>query len=296
MVKLSPKGMLVVAGVFSLLTVVLLYVSLPDDTEPVVSTVQTVVVAAKNIAGRTQIAESDVKLVEVSKDAVKEGTMMDAKAVIGTMTKLPITAGDQINEKSLALSPGEGGLAGIIPVDRRAFTIAISDVSGVAGFVRPGDYVDILAAMQAGESGNIISQVILQDIQVLAMGKDDRIAADSASAEGKSSSGGTVTLAVTLDEAARLNLFKGDSALALALRPFNLKGRQIVLGRNLSEVMGSGVLRSKPAATSPQAVAPISVPRPESRIVAKETPNVPLSNGGITVYRGVTKEVVQPVR
>lgn len=292
MVKLSPKGMLVAAGAFSLLTAVLLYMSLEEDAVPAASTTQTVVVAAKNIAGRTQIAESDVKTMEVLKDAVQEGAMTDAKVVVGALTKQPIAAGDQIHKTSLALSPGEGGMAGGIPPDRRAFAIAVSDVSSVAGFVRPGDYVDVIAAIQAGEGGNVISQVILQDIQVLAMGKNDKIAAEADAAE-KTPSGGSVTLAVTLDEAERLHLFKSEGALSLALRPYNSKGRQIVLGRDLAEVMGSGILRGK--ATTP----PSPPSMPQARPVASEPPSRPVSQpseGGITVYRGVAKEVVQPMR
>lgn len=301
MVRLSPKGILVAAVVCSLLTAILIYMALQEDAVPAASATRTVVVAARNIEGRAKIAESDLKTAEVPEELVKQGAMTELKSVIGTRTKSPIAAGDQIQQMHLVLAPGEGSLAGSIPPDKRAMTIAIDDVSGVAGFVRPGDYVDIIASVQSGERGNVTSQVILQDIQVLAVGKIDVIAADSTDSVGKASGGApTATLAVTLDEAARLHLFKGAGALTLALRPFNVKGRQIALGRNLADVMGYGVLRGKaaapPAASPPPAPQPVSRPRPAVSEPPPARAPVTEPSGGITVYRGADKEIVRPVK
>lgn len=297
MVKLSQKGLLVAAGAFSLLTAILLYAFMQEDAAaPMTGTAQKVIVATKDIAGRTKIAEGDVKIVEVSKDLVQESAMGDLKDVIGMMTKMPIMAGDQIRGRSLALTPGERGLAGAIPLDKRAVTIAINDISGVEGFVQPGDYVDVIAAMQAGESGNVISQVILQDIEVLAIGKNDKAASMP---DGVKENAKTATLAVTLDEAERVVLFKGEGLLSLALRPFEAKGRRIVIGRDLVDVMGQGILKGRAAMPQPfpSPIAPPKTPAYAPAVVKSARPASPQSfGGGIAVYRGVHKEVVHPVR
>lgn len=291
MPKLSPKLLLLVAGTLSLCTAALLYFYLQEDDAPAESKVRTVVIAAQDIPARAKIAPEMVREMTVSAEAVQQDALTEASKVIGRATKLPVFAGEQIGENRLA-RPGEGGMAGAIPPDKRAYTFAINDISGVAGFVQPGDFVDVVAAMQKGETNNVVSKVVLQDVQVLAVGRSDK-PDESGKPQEKLES---VTLAVSLDEAERIASLQGRATLALALRPFDARGTQIALGRELVEIMGYGVLARASAPAQPQ--GPLAVPPPAAAVepqVQAEGASPAQPQEGIVIYRGTTKEIV-PVK
>lgn len=290
MPKLSPKLLLMLAGTLSLCTAVLLYFYLQADDVPAESKVRTVVIAGKDIPARAKITPEMVKEMTVSAEAVQQDALTEASKVIGRATKLPVFAGEQILENRLA-RPGEGGMAGAIPPDKRAYTFAINDISGVAGFVQPGDFVDVVAAMQKGETNNVVSKVVLQDAQVLAVGRNDK-PDESGKPQAKLES---VTLALTLDETERVASLQGRASLALALRPFDARGVQIALGKELVEIMGYGVLARSAA---PAQQGPLAAPPPAAAVQPQgggdgAPPAQP--QDGIVIYRGTAKEIV-PVK
>lgn len=292
MSKLSPKLLLCIAGTLSLFTAVLIYFYLQDDAAPAESRMRTVVIAAQDIPARTRITTEMVKETAVSPEAAQADALSEASKTVGLTAKLPIFAGEQVNEKRLA-RPGEGGMAGAIPADKRAFTFAVNNISGVAGFVQPGDFVDVVAAMQKGETNNVVSKVVLQDAQVLAIGRNDRANEDGKPQDNLES----VTLAVTLEEAERIASLQGRAALALALRPFDVRGIEIALGRELVDSMGYGVLTRAPQAGGQ--TAPLAAPPPAAAVqpsgAASESAAPAQPQDGVVVYRGTAKEIV-PVK
>src|SRR5690606_36281457 len=105
------------------------------------------------------------------------------------------------------------GLTFSIPPDKRAVSVGVNEVIGVAGFVKPGDRVDVLATFDRNFSGQDMTTTILQDVQVLATAQETE--SDPEKAEVTT----TVTLAVSLDEAERLTLAEERGTLRLVLRP-----------------------------------------------------------------------------
>ena len=72
--------------------------------------------------------------------------------------------------------PGQrGGLAALVSEGQRAVTIRVNDVNGVAGFVLPGDRVDVLLSQHEGDKGGSATDVVLQNVRVLAI---DQLADD----------------------------------------------------------------------------------------------------------------------
>lgn len=109
---------------------------------------------------------------------------------------------------------GRAILSTVITEDKRAVTIRVNDVNGVAGFVLPGDLVDVLLTRQQAGGGpeNEITDVLLQHIKVLGIDQDPSDKAD------KPTVARAVTVEVTPEEAEKLSLGSQVGSLSLALR------------------------------------------------------------------------------
>jgi pilus assembly protein CpaB len=137
-------------------------------------------------------------------------------------TLIEIASGDVLSEKML-LAPGmRASLSSRIQPGMRAYTIQMNDVSGVAGFVLPGDRVDVLfiANGAAGAriddrpvaSGGATSDVLLQNVEVMALDLNDDVAGNDPNPFSKA------TLSVSLEQAQKLSVASESGSMSLALR------------------------------------------------------------------------------
>ena len=125
-----------------------------------------------------------------------------------------------VNQPLLASDlSGEGGasIAALLPDGMRATTVRINDVSGVAGFVKPNDTVDVLVTRTAigpdgVQTGQQVTDVLLQNVRVIAMG------ASLNANNQKPSSTRSTTLEVTPLDAQKLVLGQQLGSLSLVLR------------------------------------------------------------------------------
>ena len=108
------------------------------------------------------------------------------------------------------------GLSGILPDGKRALTVKVDEVAGVAGFLHPGDHVDVLMDLPFDESKDHYSKTILNDIPVLTTGQIWQQKGDS-----KPVVVNTVTLELTPEESEVLNLASNQGKIRLALRNRN---------------------------------------------------------------------------
>ena len=94
------------------------------------------------------------------------------KSIIGTVAVVPIRKEEQITRNKLTEPNIRTGLAPQISPKRRAVSIPINDITGVAKLVKPGDRVDLIAVLDlGGEKTNKIAKTVLQDVTVLATGR-----------------------------------------------------------------------------------------------------------------------------
>ena len=203
-----------------------------------------VVVAVKDIPVRAEITAEMVEVKDLPVQARHPQAFGDAKDVIGKVAKLPISAGEQIIPSKFAAQRAESGLTFIVPPNKRAVSIAVSETIGSGGLILPGDFVDVIAVFDAQAMGKDTATYILQDIEVLAVGQliqgeaipEETVAqkvekaanapvnakatptpsVDEPKAQPKARS---VTLAVSPEEAQRLVLAEEMGKLRLALRP-----------------------------------------------------------------------------
>jgi pilus assembly protein CpaB len=144
------------------------------------------------------------------------------KDLIGTVVRNPITAGQPITQGSL-VSPGDRGfLAAALGPGMRAVTVQVNDITGVAGFVFPGDRVDLLLTQAVGTSvANDLplraTETIIRNVRVLATDQRPTQAVDE---KGNTivSSFRMVTLEVTPVIAERISVAMTIGTISLSLR------------------------------------------------------------------------------
>jgi pilus assembly protein CpaB len=145
-----------------------------------------------------------------------EGAFQVKEDVLKRTPQRMIREGVPIIEKDLT-EPGAGaGLANLIPAGMRAYAIPTkSAASIVAGFIQPGDNVDVLLHIEGSDFSGDTSEVLMQSLQILGVGEKS----EPSSSGGKAVSNvGTVTLLVTLEQAQELDLATKKGTLSLALR------------------------------------------------------------------------------
>ncbi len=189
----------------------------------------TVVVAKVDIPEGKRIDTSMLTIKEVPKQYVQPGAITVATAAEGQYAKAPILKGEQILDSKLA-APGETWVSLNVPENMRACTIAVTEVSGVAGLIRPGNRVDIIGVFKLEDPkthlpNTMKSLTLFQNVLVLSVGRDYMLMGPMQSNSRRKYSGSTITLAMTQRECQDLALAAKIGNLSLSLRSFFDKGR-----------------------------------------------------------------------
>jgi pilus assembly protein CpaB len=182
------------------------------DATPIVETEQVAVLTIDVGLVGTTITSDMVKLQDWPKDYLPDGYITDLEEVIDETLRVPVRAGELLLRGKF----GAGrGMAAIVDPGYRAFTIHTPNHSaGVAGFVMPGDTVDVLLTREDPEiPGGSVTTALLQNVKVLA--SDQNINAPEANTIKTLKS---VTLSVTPDEGKILTLAQSGGTLTLMLR------------------------------------------------------------------------------
>jgi len=144
----------------------------------------------------------------------------DMTKLLGTVVRYPVTAGQPLTHGALVGPNDRGFLAAALGPGMRAVTVPVNTASGVAGFVFPGDRVDMVLTQQVqggGEGAPLkVSETIVRNIRVLAT--DQRI--DSKGDDGKTEvkTFSNVTLEVTPRIAEKIAVAQSMGTLTLSLR------------------------------------------------------------------------------
>jgi pilus assembly protein CpaB len=178
-----------------------------------------IVVAASDVNLGQRITPEMLKLAEWPVDSRPKGAYTDPVKVTGRVLKSSILAGEPVSDAKLAPAGTVGGLSALITEGKRAITVRVNDVIGVAGFALPGNFVDIIVSTQKelqpnDRSGHAqsISKIVLERILVLAVAQE--VSRD----ETKPRVVNAVTLEVTPAQAENLDLARSVGTLSLALR------------------------------------------------------------------------------
>ena len=292
--RMSPKKLLALCGLAAILVFLIIYFILSSvfsdkkESKPAPAAMVPVIEASRDIEPQTVITEDMVKAVEVSSNMVPSGALTDKNAVVGKKAGTTIFSGDMITARKL--SQKAGGFVGLIPDGMRAVSFSVNDVTGVSGFAKPGDKVDILLVTSREGMDRITSKILLKDVLILAVNKSsgtpqpqpqktdkDGKGLPDGSAPRQSSSNtssictpSVVTVALTPYDAAKLIASTQIGQLQMLLRPSNDEGDHYV---------GYYVI-PLPKAEQPQP-APQAAPQPVyAAPQPASAPAVSISSGG----------------
>lgn len=168
-------------------------------------------VAARDIPFGKQIEEVDLRAVSLPDDAVPKGLLRQPQDALGGVATQMIYAGELIMRERIAAHMGGSALAAVIPPNKRAVTVRVNDVIGVAGFLLPGNRVDVLASHKDSKR-SVRTRTLLQDIKVLAV--DQQASPD----KNEPTIVRAVTLELTPPQAESLVKATQEGSVQLALR------------------------------------------------------------------------------
>ena len=252
-----------------------------------------VVVAKTDIELGSRLNTIMLKVADWPKGSVPEGAVSDPEKIKDRVVKTTVLAGEPVLESKLAPIGTKGGLSAVIAEGKRAMTVRVNDVVGVAGFALPGNYVDIVVNTEE-DTGKLsdgrtksISKIVLDHILVLAVAQES-----SVREEGKPKVVNAVTLEVTPDQAEKLDLARSVGQLSLVLRnqldtsPVATDGstKQSMLNRAVEET----VTKPAPQGITQQAgVQPVAVVKSKPRVKKATAPTPPKEQ--VELIRGTDK-------
>jgi pilus assembly protein CpaB len=182
-----------------------------------------VVTAATDIARGGTIQTEMIRVDSIPKQWANPKAIARMEDAVGRVATIPILAGEPVLATKIAAKGAGVGLAAIVPKGMRAFTIQTPTVAtGVAGFILPGNKVDVLLTVKelgggVGAHGGTI--ILLQNLEIVAV--DQRVGTDPSVSEKVGAATKelrSVTLLVTPEQAAKLDLGQNLGTLHLTLR------------------------------------------------------------------------------
>lgn len=239
-----------------------------------------VVVASTDIELGARIAPTMLKIADWPSANVPQGSFSDIKDLDARVVNTTVQRGEPLLENKLAPVGSKGGLSAVIGAGKRAMTVRVNDVVGVAGFALPGNFVDIVvnteddSIRQSDGRSRSVSKIVLEHILVLA------VAQVASRDETKPKLVNAVTLEVTPEQAEVLDLARSVGNLSLVLRnqvdntmlattgatkPFMLgRGPELALEEVKPAAPQAAPL---PALPSPTVVEQAPPPAPEVKVV-----------------------------
>src|SRR5690349_8433519 len=245
-----------------------------------------VVVAAVDIDLGSRLNAQQLKTIDWPSGSLPNGSVSDPQTLQDRVVKTSVMRGEPILEAKLAPVGSSGGLSAVIPEGKRAITVRVNDVIGVAGFALPGNYVDIVVNTQLDNEGHgdkQISKIVLEHILVLA------VAQEANRDETKPKVVNAVTLEVTPEQAEKLDLARSVGTLSLVLRNQIDKQGSETAGIMKRQLLAGDLLKATeppPAPRKPGIRRHKAAPAvtPPTVIVVKET---------VEVIKGVQKGHVE---
>ncbi len=173
-----------------------------------------VVYASSDIASTAEIKEAMLETRMLPQSLAPKMVFTDVKEVAGRVASMTVPKGMPIVPNLLAPKGTPPGLSVRIKDGYRAVAVKTDESSAVAGWIKPGCRVDVVAIIQVEGAGrSTISKVILENIEVLAVGQDI-----GASGEVSASVTKSVTLAVLPQDVPKLHLASSSGTVRLAMR------------------------------------------------------------------------------
>jgi pilus assembly protein CpaB len=172
-----------------------------------------IVAAANDLPAGVALSQNDVTVVEWPADVPLPGSFTKKEEVLGHPLIHSLGAKEPIVKRDLGLEGSGIGLATKIPPGMRATAIKSNEIVGVAGFLYPGSHVDVLCTINLPNGGGVLTQTVLQDVEVLTAGQT--IEPDP---QGKPQQVDVVTLLLTPEDSQKIQLATTQGVIQFVLR------------------------------------------------------------------------------
>lgn len=249
-----------------------------------------VAVAHTDIALGSRVTPETVKMVDWPSNAMPPGAFTNLKMLDARVARTTIQKGEPIMETKLAPPGTQGGLSAVVAQGKRAMTVRVNDVVGVAGFALPGNFVDILVNTQGEQARGTnsdkdpsISKIVLERILVLA------IAQEASRDDTKPKVVNAVTLELTPEQTETLDLARSVGTLSLVLRNQVDPATGPTDGATKSSLLGLAPAPATPAA----APAPKPAPAPAKAAPRKGQVSQPRLAERVEVIKGLNRSTQQ---
>ncbi len=234
---------------------------------------RSVIVTATDLTYGVKLEKEMLRVARYPKESVPEGAFANIDSVIGQTTKVFMSAREPVT--AIKLSSRGGGLSMLVRPTMRASSLEVNNVSGVSGFVLPGDRVDVLTTVDGrGVNEDAVTRTVLQNVEVLAAGQKTE------QKDNKPITVQSVTLLVDPEGAETLALALHEGKIHLVLR--NPDDQEVVRVNPLST---REMLDRKASATRTRTSAPRRSVAPRPSPIANARPEPPAK---IRVIKGAT--------
>jgi pilus assembly protein CpaB len=230
-----------------------------------------VVVSATDLTFGTKLDRAQLRVTRYPKESVPEGAFSDIDSVAGQTIKIFVTAREPIT--ATKLSSRGGGLSMLVRPGLRATSLEVNQVSGVSGFVLPGDRVDVLCTVDyRGVNQEATTKTILENVEVLASGQK------TAQQDNKPITVQAVTILVDPIGAEKLALGLHEGKIHLSLRNPEDSGTSKVAELSTGQMLHGGetphavriartTAKRPENPPQPRVLAQIRQPKPTVRII-----------------------------
>jgi pilus assembly protein CpaB len=204
-----------------------------------------VVVTASDLTYGVKLDRPMLRIARYPKESVPEGAFSSIDSVLNQTTKVFLGGREPVT--AIKLSSRGGGLSMLVRPNMRAASLEVNQVSGVSGFVLPGDRVDVLATVDSRSAmDDAVTRTVLQNVEVLAAGQK------TAQQDNKPITVQVVTLLVDPSGAETLALALHEGKVHLILRNPDDQGVVQVASLSTREMLGRGPQLAAAPARAPR--------------------------------------------
>jgi pilus assembly protein CpaB len=211
---MDRQRILIILGVAWVSAGLLTWFYLAKTRGPKTVKVVKVLAAVRDLPLGTRIRKADLKQVEIQEKDLPRGALLQDREVLDRALMVPVSTNEPFTNQKLSTLGGADGVPSTIEQGKRAISVQISDVSGVAGLIQPNSRVDVFFT-RPGSMAEAVTTIILQNVRVLAIG---RLYQAGQQVDPKAPRMPVATLVVTPEEAQKLELAKNQGKISLALR------------------------------------------------------------------------------
>jgi pilus assembly protein CpaB len=197
---------------------------------------QRYVASTANLEAGETLKAAGLKLVEWPASSPIQGAFAKPEDLAGRIVLYPVAADEPIQERQLSPAGSIAGLTVKIPDGMRAISLRSDQIVGVAGFLLPGNYVDVLVTYHTAASPDPVTTTVLQDVKILATGQKTQ-----PDPEGKATTVDVITLLVKPNDAEKAVLASTQGSVHFVLRNGSDREQTVSQSESLAQLGGQPV-------------------------------------------------------